>query len=430
MSFNPRILFVDQTGKLGGAEFCLADLAIHLRDRASVFLFEDGPFRELLEKSGVNVRLARGTLKPSVRKRARLYSYVSSAPVLLLLMLDLARTARHFELLYANTAKALIVTAAVCFLLRKRFVFHLHDMIDAGHFNRLNRFLLVTAARFASGIVTNSEATAVAYQRAGGRNRNLVVIPNGFREEDFRADMSGANEALPGSTRERGSTVGMFGRITPWKGQKVLVRAIARLPDVAALVVGDALFTDEDQRYQQELVELAEQLGIAERIQFAGFQSDIRPLLKMVSVVAHCSVLPEPFGRVVVEAMLAGKPVIATRCGGPAEIIEHGINGLLVKPDDPADLANAIDRLLKDPTRASELAANGRRSAAERYALDKLLPDWVGFIDRVGGEGAHRPSGSASLNHFEVAGAWQQNLTGAGTALEPRPATAGTARCD
>jgi glycosyltransferase involved in cell wall biosynthesis len=153
--------------------------------------------------------------------------------------------------------------------------------------------------------------------------------------------------------------------------------------------VGDALFTEQDQQYKRGLVVLAEQLGISDRVHFAGFQSEILPYLKAVDVVVHCSTAPEPFGRVIVEAQLAGKPIIATRGGGPSEIIEDRVTGILVEPNDPAALAAAIQELLEKPKLAKELAVNGREAAVRRFGLDSILTAWTAFIDgnvQSGGE--------------------------------------------
>ena len=379
----PKILFIDYTGELAGGQLCLADIAIHLRNRGEVFLFESGPFRELLEKHGVTVRLPRGqTTNLSVRKKSGWFAYLASVPVLISLVFSLARAAQSFDLLYANTAKALMVAIPASILVRKPVLVHLHDIIGAEHFNRLNSWLLVTGANLAKGIVANSEATAAAYRRAGGRNRNLKVIPNGFAVDRFDADVSALSQSVRNSLGgEESPLIGLFGRIAAWKGQKVLVEALARLPKVNGVVVGDALFTDQDQQYKRELVVLAEQLGISQRVHFAGFQNEVVPYLKAVDVVVHCSTAPEPFGRVIVEAQLAGKPIIATRGGGPSEIIEDRITGILVEPKDPAALALAIQELLEKPKWAQELAVNGRQAAVRRFGLDRVLEEWTTFID-------------------------------------------------
>jgi glycosyltransferase involved in cell wall biosynthesis len=277
--------------------------------------------------------------------------------------------------------------------LRKPFLFHLHDIIDGEHFNRINRWLLVFAANRAAGIIANSEATANAYRKAGGRNRKMRVIPNGFDIEDFRLSSEPEVDGVRASLGDEDEfLVGLFGRITAWKGQRVLIQALGLLPQVKAVVVGDALFTEQDQQYKRELVDLCRHLGVADRVHFTGFQQNVLPFLHAVDLVVHCSIAPEPFGRVIVEAQLAGKPVIAARSGAPTEIIEDGVNGLLVTPGNPEDLATAIWALLMDPAWAGSMASNGRDSAENRYALEKVLRDWVDFIDTSSGGAIGRPS--------------------------------------
>jgi glycosyltransferase involved in cell wall biosynthesis len=381
---DPKILFVDYTAELGGGQLCLADIAIHLRNRCEVFLFESGPFQELLEKEGVVVRVPkRDTAALSVRKKSSWFSYLSSIPVLLSLVVSLARVASNFDLLYANTAKAVMVAVPVALLLRKPLLVHLHDIIGPEHFNRLNSWLFVSGADLAKGIVANSDASAAAYRKAGGKNRNLEIVPNGFAVERFGADVAAQSRmlrmALGGGDKP---LVGLFGRIAAWKGQKVLIEALKQLPNVDGLIVGDALFTEADQQYKREVFALAEKLGVSSQVQFEGFQTDILPYLKAVDVVVHCSTSPEPFGRVIVEAQLAGKPVIATKGGGPSEIIEDRVTGILVSPNNSAELAGAIQELLENRRWAEQLAASGRQAAIGRFGLDSVLKEWTAFINR------------------------------------------------
>jgi glycosyltransferase involved in cell wall biosynthesis len=318
------------------------------------------------------------------------------------LVVTLAKAAKGYRLLYANTAKASVVTAITALILRKPFLVHLHDIIDAQHFSRLNRWLLVTAANLATGVVANSQATAAAYRAAGGKNRNLTVIPNGFQVGRFLGDVESASRAVraPVCAKDK-PLVGLFGRITAWKGQKILVQALSRLPEVHALIVGDALFTDEDHRYKRSLVELAEELGVKHRVHFTGFVPDILPFLKAVDLVVHCSTSPEPFGRVIVEALLVGRPVIATRSGGPAEIIEEGVTGVLVRPGEPAELAGAIKQLLGDRSWAARLAIAGRDSVSRRFCLDRVLAEWTDFVESCIQEGPAKPRVKTSRSQIQ-----------------------------
>jgi glycosyltransferase involved in cell wall biosynthesis len=145
------------------------------------------------------------------------------------------------------------------------------------------------------------------------------------------------------------------------------------LPDAHLVIVGDALFTEDDRRYREELRRMADEEGLKGRIHFLGFRSDVVPLLQAMDVVLHCSVAPEPFGRVIVEAMLAGTPVVATRGGGVEEIVADGRTGLLVPPDDPAALAAAVERYMENRGLAERLAGAALDHARETFSLEKTV---------------------------------------------------------
>ena len=143
--------------------------------------------------------------------------------------------------MYANTMKALVVAAGLSFLLRKPFCFHLHDVLSASHFSAVNRRLAVFLANRAALVVANSRASAEAYRAAGGRNPRLHVLYNGFCLERFSpVPPEPARQALPALLRDRTPVVGLFGRVTPWKGQHVLIEALPRLPGVHAAAAGAA----------------------------------------------------------------------------------------------------------------------------------------------------------------------------------------------
>jgi glycosyltransferase involved in cell wall biosynthesis len=156
-------------------------------------------------------------------------------------------------------------------------------------------------------------------------------------------------------------TVVMPGRLTAWKGQSVLLRAIARLPrrDVCCVLVG----SDQGRtKYSKELERLSETLGIADRVRIVGHVEDIPAALMLSDVVVHASTRPEAFGRVVIEAQAMGRPVIATDQGGPGETVAHGDTGWLTKPGDPDALADALQAALSMD--AEDRMALGRRARA------------------------------------------------------------------
>src|SRR6516165_631594 len=381
----PAILFLDQSGELGGAELCLADIAEFSGEGAAVFLFQDGPFAELLRARNIAVHLA--TLAKTaarVDKAAGLFAYLRAAPGMMMLIFRGLRIAKDFDLLYANTAKALIVGAVLAFVLRKKFCFHLHDILSADHFSAINQRLIVSLANWAEAVVVNSLATAEAFQSNGGKKGLVRVIPNGFEVSRFRTTLRRQPCELTGGIPPGDfPLVGLFGRITRWKGQDVLIKALADLPGVHGLIVGEALFTAEDRIFREEIRKLAIDLGVADRIHFVGFCRDIVPLFFRVDLVVHCSTSPEPFGRVIVEAMLAGRPVIAAKAGGALEIVKDHETGLLVEPSDSHALAGAIHQLLENRRLAATLSESAKRDAEERFGLQEVLEQWKQCIREV-----------------------------------------------
>ena len=386
MKTYPAILFLDQSGELGGAELCLADLAQFCAESSAVLLFQEGPFAEFLRARRLAVHVA---LLPQtatrISKAASLLAYLKAIPGMSFLIYRTLKIAKDYDLLYANTAKALIVGGLLAFLLRKKFCFHLHDIVSAEHFSALNRRLIVLLANRADLVVANSVATAKAFVAGGGKKHLVKVIPNGFDLSRFRRSLKEESQELPDGVPagRLAPCVGVFGRITRWKGQDVLLRALAKLPGVHGLIVGEALFTGDDRAFAGELRNLAAELGIADRIHFTGFRRDIVPLLLSVDVVVHCSTSPEPFGRVIVEAMLTGRPLVATKAGGALEIVKHSETGLLVEPGNPDALARAINTLVENPPLASALGVSAQRDAQERFALERVLEQWSQSIKGI-----------------------------------------------
>jgi glycosyltransferase involved in cell wall biosynthesis len=225
-------------------------------------------------------------------------------------------------------------------------------------------------ARSVDRYIANSHATRRSLVELGvGRDRVEVIYPP-VDLETF------APVGVPRLHRSDFGVVvpapcfGIVGMLLPWKGQDVFLRAaqavMARVPSARAFVVGDS--PEGHATFRQELRRLAAELGILDRVVFTGFRRDVADILRILDVVAHTSVAPEPFGRVIVEAMAMGKPVVASRAGGPLEIIEDGRTGFLVTPGDVQALAARIVTLLQDRPLADRIAEAGRREVTDRFS--------------------------------------------------------------
>jgi glycosyltransferase involved in cell wall biosynthesis len=369
-----RILFVGQTGALGGAELVLLDIARHYRDRCEVVLLADGPVRPRLQAAGVSTTVIAGgkNLLDVSRQGGRLRT-LASLPQVLLTAMRLAAVGRRCDVLYPNSQKAAIVTMLAGVLARRPVIWHLHDILSAEHFGGLQRRVVVTLANhMAKRVIANSSAARDAFVAAGGRADRVGVVANGLNPDVFDCvsdtDIARLRREL-GLTEKR--LVGVFSRLSPWKGQHVLIEALPRLPGVHALIVGDALFGEMD--YKTMLMRLAVERGVADRVHWLGFRDDVPALMRTVDLVLHTSTLAEPFGRVIVEGMLARRPVLATNMGASIELLGEGHWGL-VQPDDPAALAEAIERIfmIPSPVLAQRVAEDHGR-AARLFSVGGML---------------------------------------------------------
>jgi glycosyltransferase involved in cell wall biosynthesis len=259
----------------------------------------------------------------------------------------------------------------------------LNDLLIPAHFSRANiRLDVVLANHFADRVIANSQASADALIAQGGQADKVRVVHNGIASEPFDRVTDEQAAALRGELGLGDApVVGVFGRLSEWKGQHVALNALAPLPSVHLLLVGEALFGEE--AYASRLREQADALGMAHRVHFLGFRTDVPRLMRLAQIVLHTSIAPEPFGRVIVEGMLARRPVVATRAGGVEEILRDGVTGVLVPPGDIAALTAAVSGLLADPEGAARIAAAARAHAEAHFTVAAMVRGMTACMEEV-----------------------------------------------
>ncbi len=210
------------------------------------------------------------------------------------------------------------------------------------------------------GIVVNSEHTLATLHLPASKPVR-VAYPGVVPPEDVRPEPPGP------------PVVGIVGRLAPWKGQHVFLEAAARVrevvPGVRFRIIGSALFGEDD--YEARLRRQVSAEGLAGAVEFAGFTNDIWSAIGELTLVAHASTTPEPFGQVVVEAMAAGRSVIATDAGGVRETMVNGDTGLLVSPGDAQAMADAVLKLLRNPQERRDMASAGRKRALSHFHIEQ-----------------------------------------------------------
>jgi glycosyltransferase involved in cell wall biosynthesis len=279
---------------------------------------------------------------------------------------------------YANSQKAFALAGPACAAARRPLIWHLHDILSTDHFGRGQIRLAITLAnRFASRVIVPSDAAAAAFKAAGGKARLLRVIPNGV--DDIPGGTEAASRDVHGL--DFPLVFGVFSRLAPWKGQTVALRALQAVPGSGCVIAGGALFGED--AYARSLVTLAEELGVTDRVRFLGHRDDVPALMRSVDAVVHPSTEPEPFGRTLVEAMLARRPVIAANAGAVPEILDGGRVGLMFPAGDHEALAACLRRVqageaegLLDP--AEERARMFYNASRMRGAIQDVVAEIAG----------------------------------------------------
>ncbi len=199
----------------------------------------------------------------------------------------------------------------------------------------------------------------------------LRVIPRGVDTAMFDPAAVGGDRMARLAAQWRlpdGASVIMLpARLTRWKGQAVMLEAMARLErqDVYLVLVGAE---QGRARFRRELLARAEALGVSSRLRLVGHCDDMPAALMLADVVANPSVEPEPFGRTVIEAQAMGRPVVVSDAGGTAETVDHGVTGWRVRPGDPGALAATIDVILRlPPAERALFGARARASVCTHY---------------------------------------------------------------
>ena len=371
-SGRARVVYLDHVANWSGGEIALARLLPALAGAIEpiVILADDGPLCGHLRDLGIAVEVVpmgrslrdlRRSEGWTISKAARAVVGFSAYAVRLRGRLrQLAPAVVHGNSLKASVYGLIAAKGAGI-----PFVWHLRDRLASDYLPSRAAFALRLLARFGPDLViANSEATRRTLM--GGTPVCVVydgVVPDG--------DGTRAGASYGASSEEHGLRIGMVGRISPWKGQHVFLEAFASAfrgkEGVEARIIGDAMFGEEE--YAAELRERVRQLGIEAQVRFRGFRADVAAELASLDILVHASIVPEPFGMVIVEGMAAGLAVVASDAGGVREIVENGKSGLLVAAGDGAELGAVLVTLSGSKSLRRSLGAEAE-VASRRFGVE------------------------------------------------------------
>ncbi|MCB1057415.1 MAG: glycosyltransferase family 4 protein [Acidobacteria bacterium] len=283
------------------------------------------------------------------------------------------------DLVHTNTSLTLDPALAAR-RARVPHVWHLREQMGNGQLFRFwltEPLLARTFVSLADAVVANSQETRRLFARTGLASA-VQVVYNGVRLQDFVPSSAAAELRRSWCEGHDQVVVGMVAHLTSrMKRHDVFVRLAAKVletePNVRFVVVGADPERDGGYRtkleYARDLSQLAQRLGLGDRLLRTGALSDVPAVMSAIDVLVHPSER-ESFGRVAVEAMAAGKPVVGAATGGVGEIVEDGVTGFTVAGDDPEAWTRPVLALVRDPMLRQSLGTAGHQRVAERFSLD------------------------------------------------------------
>jgi len=371
-----KVCFVSHTSRLGGAERSLVETVRALRSRnveCAVLLPSRGPLCELLDRIPVEYGIvpykwwsAGECGKPWKRFARTIWNLVLTVPVALWIRKQKA------DIVYTNTV-VICIGAWGAAVAGRRHVWHLREL---GYVH--NRMVFDLGERFSTGlmprlsmlVLANSHCVAEHYREALSPREAEVLYQCVQLPDDVVAWFPAKGDGF------RCVVVGAIGFS---KRQEEAVRAVALLGE-QGFQVELAIVGEGDPRYEKLLRDLVVELDVEDRVSFLGQLESAAPVIAGADAVVHCS-RHEAFGRVTVEGMLSGKPVIGARSAGTAELIRDGETGLLYEPGDVKQLAGALRRLIDDPGEARRLGATGREWARTRFTEERFVSELLALLE-------------------------------------------------
>lgn len=337
-----RILEAITPSRVGGAEVFVANLCESLpKLGAEVELFcpAGRPFVEYARGRGIEpvTWRTRGKIDPLTVLRVR--RLIKNGP---------------FDLIHTHLSTASLLGALAARLARKPSVAHIHGLNTATSFRYSTHLIAVSEA-----VKSHMVAQGIAADRVG-------VVYNGVDMTRFAPVPIEEAKANAGYDADA-PVLGVFGRLAEEKGQRTAVEAMSLLreehPKTKLVLAGEG-------KARAELEESARALGVEEMVDFRGFVDDVPALMSACDIVLVPS-LREGFGLAAVEAMALERPVVASAVGGLREVIDQRGMGVLVAPQDPQAMADAVSDLLDDRASAVAMARQASEAVRERFDLAK-----------------------------------------------------------
>ncbi|WP_042164346.1 glycosyltransferase family 4 protein [Paenibacillus gorillae] len=366
-----RIALYNHTSEVSGAEINLLLTAAYMPQTSFVLYAPEGELLERARSQGMETIALPGYSAKLSMNPIRLLKGAAGMALAGWRFASMVKTAKP-DAIHANSVRAGIMASMFRWYHQIPLAWHLHDMPPRGIIGRLIRTL---AAGTTQALIAISQPVLEGMKSRTLENR-LHLVHNGaiLRDQDELARRYSKKE-IRGElqTPMESSVLVIVGQITPWKRQEDAIHALNALlqeeRDLYLWIVGEPKFRMENEIYLEQLKLLVSILHMEDRVRFTGFREDIDEICNAADMLLLCSE-NEPFGRVIIEAMAKGTPVVATDGGGVSDIIKHGVSGLLYPAKDVEALAASIGSVLDDRKLRTSLSIHGRQRIEDFFSIE------------------------------------------------------------
>lgn len=387
-----RIIYLNHSGKVSGGEISLLTFFKGLKEKKEIEPILACPAEGTLKERAQSMGLPIMDIEPFEA------GFTKNPLSFLSYGVKLLRTARKFasivkelnaDLIDANSVRAGLVASASTFFHKIPILVHVRDCVPRNRIGNLTRRII---ARRASKIIANSSYVAHHFALDDSMFRKIDVVYNPLDLSTFDPDRVDSGQ-FKKMFKVNGSypLLGVVGQISPWKGLVDVIRAIPKVlssfPEARLLVVGEPKFDAVSARYDnvayfRELKSVVEKLNLEKEVIFTGERSDIPEVMKAIDLLVLAS-WEEPFGRALIEAMAMEKPVISTNVGGPTEIVEDGVTGVLLPPKNPQVIARTVIEVASDRKKSEEMGRRGRAEVQRRFNTDTYVTKMFAIYKKI-----------------------------------------------
>ncbi|MFC1632054.1 lipopolysaccharide heptosyltransferase II [Candidatus Omnitrophota bacterium] len=358
-----KILQILPELNIGGVERGTVDLAGELirRNHQAFVVSNGGGLVKDLEQLGAK------HFNLPVHKKS-LFTILACVPQLVKILHE-----EKIDIVHARSRVPGLIAFLACRQTGVNFVTTAHGYYNQGFFSRVmgwGKRVIVSSSAIARHMVEDFDVPP----------ERIKLIPRGVDLASFKL----IPKAPITQRKHQAFIIGVVGRLSPIKGHKYFLEALARvartLPRVKGLIVGDG-----KENYKEELKMLVRRLSLDKYVEFSGRVNDVAQVYKQLDLLVLPTVTQEAFGRVLIEAGASGIPVIATKVGGVVDIIEDGTNGILVAPGDSDDLARAMLNIFEQPKLTEKIILQGRKKVEQQFSLRKMAEKTIAVYEEVQG---------------------------------------------